>query len=170
MSVSHFSPVFGNGTTETSDQPDLASSSTRPFHLHLHLGNDDEATARQENSRPLGRWAGLLVGFALVAAFGGGYQFGRQPAPDDVSNLRPPPRAEYGAPRPPEFAARRALVMQPRGADELPAVLQQLQQQPRIIPPQAPSPQGTARPSAAPMAPSAPGAAAPGTNAFGLEN
>ncbi|UZO94710.1 hypothetical protein [Roseomonas mucosa] len=163
MTTSHLSLVVGGGNAEAGVEPSLTTPlpGSGTLHLHLHVGSEPRATG--EKAQPLGRWAGLLAGIALVAAFGGGYQLGRRPAPDDVSNLRPPPIAEYTVPRAPAGF----VPPSPRGADELPAVMQQLQQPPRIIPPQAPAPRALPRPSAAPVAP---GASAPSHNSFGLEN
>ena len=163
MTPSHLSLIVG-GPGEAGGKPPIMTPlpGSGTLHLHLHVGAEPRASG--EKAQPLSRWVGLLGGIALVAAFGGGYQLGHRPAPDDVSNLRPPPVAEFAAPTP---AMRQPTTP---SADRLPLVLRQLEQPPRIIPPQAAVPQAAPRPSAGPVAPAAPGATAPSRNAFGLEN
>ena len=160
MSTPRLSLVMGNGTT-AAEGGDVALpvSENGTVHLHLHLG-DRTASAAEVVKRPLGSWGGLIVGIGLMAAFGGGYQLGHRPAPDDVSNLRPlSGLASFVPPEPPVPNV---------AAGGMPAIQRQLATPPQIIPPVRPPQQAgvaAAGPNATP--PTVPGS---NRNAFGLEN
>ena len=160
MSTPRLSLVMGNGTTASEEGGvALPVPENGAVHLHLHL-SDRTAAIAEGIKRPFGGWGGLIVGIGLMAAFGGGYQLGHRPAPDDVSNLRPLPA--LGSFVPPESS------MPNIATGGLPAIQRQLATPPQIIPPvRAPQQAGVAAagPNAAPStAPSS------SRNAFGLEN
>ena len=102
MSTPRLSLVMGSGlTTPSGSEVSLPVPEDGAVHLHLHLGAT-ASPAAEGGKRPLGGWGGLIVGIGLMAAFGGGYQLGHRPAPDDVSNLRPMPApASFVPPEPP---------------------------------------------------------------------
>ncbi|RYF12484.1 MAG: hypothetical protein EOO40_01140 [Deltaproteobacteria bacterium] len=159
MSTPRLSLVMGSGlTTPSGSEVSLPVPDDGAVHLHLHLAAT-ASPAAEVAKRSLGGWGGLILGIGLMAAFGGGYQLGHRPAPDDVSNLRPMPApASFVPPEPP---------MPSIATGGLPAIQRQLATPPQIIPPvRAPQQPGgtTVVPSTAPSAP------APNRNAFGLEN
>ena len=159
MSTPRLSLVMGSGlTTPSGSEVPLPVPEDGAVHLHLHLGAAPSPAA-ERGKRPLAGWGGLVVGIGLMAAFGGGYQLGHRPAPDDVSNLRPMPApASFVPPEPP---------MPSIAAAGLPAIQRQLATPPQIIPPvRMPQQPGvtTVAPSVAPSGPGSP------RNAFGLEN
>jgi hypothetical protein len=137
----------------------LPVSAGGTVHLHLHVG-EKAGPAMESVHRSLGGWSCLIVGLGLMGAFGSGYQLGHRHAPDDVSNLRPPPALGSLVSPDPRMPSAAALG--------LPAIQRQLATPPQIIPPvRVPQQPGAtaAAPSATPF--TAPG---PNRNAFGLEN
>ena len=159
MSTPRLSLVMGSGLTPPSgSEVSVPVPEDGAVHLHLHLGAT-ASPAAEEGKRPLGGWGGLIVGIGLMAAFGGGYQLGHRPAPDDVSNLRPMPApASFVPPEPP---------MPSIAAGGLPAIQRQLATPPQIIPPVRMLHQPGVTAVAPSVAPSEPGSP---HNAFGLEN
>lgn len=160
VSTPRLSLVMNNGAT-ASEGGDVALPvpENGTIHVHLHLG-EQPASMAEGVKRPLSGWGGLIVGIGLMAAFGGGYQLGHRPAPDDVSNLRPlPGLASFVPPEPP---------VPNIAAGGMPAIQRQLATPPQIIPPVRPPQQAgvaAAGPNAAPS--TMPGS---NRNAFGLEN
>lgn len=159
MSTPRLSLIMGDGIAvpQTADVT-LPFPESGAVHLHLHLSGP-AAPVAEVAKRPLAGLTGLIVGVALMAAFGGGYQFGHRPAPEDVSNLRPMPA--LGSFVPPE-------PMPGIAATGLPAIQRQL-----ATPPQINSPVRLPQQPSVPAAGPAPGATAtPGSprNVFGLEN
>jgi len=155
MSTPRLSLVMG-GSTSAAEGSDISLPlpESGTVHLHLHPG-EKAGPAMQVVQRSLGGWGCLIVGVGLMAAFGGGYQLGHRPAPDDVSNLRP--RPALGSLVSPEPAMPSAAAL------GLPAIQRQLATPLQIIPPVRMPPQH----SDTTAAPPAPGSS---RNAFGLEN